>query len=297
MPDKPNTLELGYHPPFDWETLLSWFSAHQLADLERVDETGYERIFRYDSQKLGLFRVTHSGRRGRSLRLCVSHAPDRVVGLIAQSVCRMFDLDAVPSRIAKVMKADPLLCKLWKLYPGLRIARSWDRFETLITTILGQLVSVSFARTLTRELMESAGTKAQHPTTGQPLFLFPTPKQLLSCDLAKVRTSEMRRTAITTIASLVISKALPLTGMILPQDLRRALHAAPGLGPWSAEYIAMRGFADDDAFPATDYVLKQELKRHAEININDVRPFRAYAAAALWKNFAMAKGFKDESVL
>jgi 3-methyladenine DNA glycosylase/8-oxoguanine DNA glycosylase len=191
---------------------------------------------------------------------------------------------------------DPYLSQLWRRYPGLRVARSWDRFETLMATILGQLVSVSFGRTLIRELMH-CGTKAQHPHTDEPIFLFPAPEQLASCDLSAVRTSEMRRTAIRAVAALVMSNAIPLEGSAPSRELKKVLLSAPGIGAWSAEYIAMRGFGDDDAFPATDYVLKQELKRHPEININHVRPWRAYAAAVLWKSFAATKGVPDESVL
>ena len=82
-----------------------------------------------------------------------------------------------------------------------------------------------------------------------------------------------------------------------PRELRRTLLSLPGVGAWSAEYIAMRAFDDNDAFPATDYGLKQEIKRHPEMNVNNVRPWRAYAAAALWKNFAETKGTPYESVV
>jgi 3-methyladenine DNA glycosylase/8-oxoguanine DNA glycosylase len=107
----------------------------------------------------------------------------------------------------------------------------------------------------------------------------------------------MRRTAIRTIAALAANGSLPLVGQPEPKGLRRTLLSLPGVGAWSAEYIAMRAFDDNDAFPATDYGLKQEIKRHPETNVSKVRPWRAYAAAALWKHFAETKGKPDESVV
>ena len=284
------TIDLAYHPPFDWDSLLAIFRAHQLPDLELADTVGYERIFALKGRELSSFRVTHNGSRHRSLRLLMTGTPPESVSSVARSVRRMFDLDADPVRITESMAAEPYLAEVWKRYPGLRIARSWDRFETLITTVLGQLVSVSFGRTLIRELMQSAGTEARHPATGASIFLFPTPEQLASHDLTAVRTSEMRRTAIRAIAQLVSDKVLLLDAHLPPKELRKILLSVPGIGAWSSEYIAMRGFDDDDAFPATDYGLKQQIKRHPEMIINNVRPLRAYAAAALWKSFAEAKG-------
>lgn len=289
-------LNLDYLQPYDWESVLATFRAHQLPDLETVDSTGYERVFALQGRRLSSLRVSHSGVRKRSLQLSLTNVPDHSVPLIENAVRRMFDLDADPKQIAAAMKRDAYLSKLWCTHPGLRVARSWNRFETLVTTILGQLVSVSFGRTLTRELMR-CGTKARHPQTGEPVFLFPTPEQLLSCDLSAVRTSEMQRTAIRAVASLVRDQKISIDERPVPDDLKKILQSAPGIGPWSAEYIAMRGFGDDDAFPATDYGLKQEIKRHPEMNINYVRPWRAYAAAVLWKSFAERKGVPDESVL
>jgi 3-methyladenine DNA glycosylase/8-oxoguanine DNA glycosylase len=296
LTDESTTLNLDYLPPYDWESVLAFFRAHQVPELESVDSKGYERAFATQGRRLGLLRVTHNGPRKRTLRLDLTNVPVNAVATVTKSVRHMFDLDAEPKRIADGMKSDAYLSKLWSLYPGLRVAHSWDRFETLVRTILGQLVSVSFGRTLTRELMQY-GTRVRHPKTNEPIFLFPTPEQLTSCDLSVVRTSEMRRTAIRAVASLVRNKTIPLDGPASSKELKKILLSIPGIGPWSAEYVAMRGLGDDDAFPATDYGLKQEIKRHPEMNINNVRPWRAYAATALWKTFTARKGVPDELIL
>jgi 3-methyladenine DNA glycosylase/8-oxoguanine DNA glycosylase len=283
------SLNLGYRPPFDWESLLATFRRHQLPDLETVDDLGYERIF-HSKKRLGFFRVSHNRSRKHSLRLTITNGDETSTDSIVQGVRRMFDLDADPARITEAMAGEPYLADVWARHPGLRIPRSWDRFETMITTILGQLVSVRFGRALTRELMHSAGRRVRHPRTGEQIFLFPTPEQLLAHELSAVRTSQMRRTAIRGTAELVANRALRLEDSPEPKELRKILLSVPGIGAWTAEYIAMRSFDDDDAFPATDYALKQELKRHPKMNVNRVRPWRAYAAAALWKSFAETKG-------
>lgn len=289
-------LQLKYRPPFDGETLLSIFRAHQLPELETVTAQQYERVF-HSAGRIGYFRVSPTLPGRNALRLTIVGAAQSSIPAIEQRVRRMFDLDVDPAVIAEHMAGQPHLGDLWGRYPGLRVARTWDRFETLITTILGQLVSVSFGRTLIRELMQSSGARVTHPVTGEPIYLFPTPKALLTADLSGVRTSEMRRTAIRAIAALAADGGLPLVGQPEPRELRRVLLSLPGVGAWSAEYVAMRAFDDDDAFPATDYGLKQEIKRHPEMNVNKVRPWRAYAAAALWKNFAATKGAPYESVV
>jgi 3-methyladenine DNA glycosylase/8-oxoguanine DNA glycosylase len=289
-------LQLKYLPPFDGETLFSIFRAHQLPELETVTSQRYERVFHHDG-RIGYFRVSHDDPGKNALTLKVVGAARSAVPAIEQRVRRMFDLDVNPVVIAEHMAGQPHLGDLWRRYPGLRVARTWDRFETIITTILGQLVSVSFGRTLIRELMESSGERVKHPVTGQEIRLFPTPELLRTADLSTVRTSEMRRTAIGTIAALAADGGVPLVGQPDPKELRRTLLSLPGVGAWSSEYIAMRAFDDNDAFPATDYGLKQEIKRHPEMNVSKVRPWRAYAAAALWKHFAETKGTPYESVV
>jgi DNA-3-methyladenine glycosylase II len=293
--DRPLSRHLPYKSPFDWETALGVFRAHQLPHLESVDDRAYERVVK-TSLGMGWFRVEHDAE-GSFVRLSLWGGADEDLDKIATIVRRMFDLDADPAAIAKVFDGDQYLSAIWARYPGLRVARSWDGFESMVTTILGQLVSVSFGRTLTDELMQTAGAKARHPKTGERIHLFPTAKRLLNADLKAIRTSEARRTAIRSLAKVVQDGTLQWQSVIPPKELRKILLSVPGVGAWTSEYVAMRGFHDDDAFPATDYGLKQELKRHPEVDVNRVRPWRAYAASALWRSFAATKGTPYESVV
>ena len=240
---------------------------------------------------------SHRDEKRQALRMSVWNGDEEDLALISGTVGRMFDLDANPNLISEAMGADPYLSKVWERYPGLRVARSWSAFETMLTTILGQLVSVSFGRTLVDELMTATGVKRRHPKTAAPIYLFPNAQRLLTADLSTIRTSESRRIAIRSLSRLFVSGTFETGQPISPKELRKSLLAVPGVGAWTSEYIAMRGFHDDDAFPATDYGLKQELKRHPEMNVNRVRPWRAYAATALWKSFADSKNGPYESVV
>lgn len=286
---------LRYWPPYDWASVLGYFRAHQIPYLESVDDEGFERVVP-TGRGLGWFRVTHAPR-SLCLRLVVWNATAEDIVEIEARVRKMFDVEVMPEDLDAAMKTDRYLSRLWAQHPGLRVARSWNGFEALVTTILGQLVSVSFGRVLTGELMRAAGTVMRHPNTSEDIFLFPTAQQLLHADLSSVRTSIARRTTIQTVATIVADGALDSKGAPSIAALRKTLHFVPGVGKWTIEYAAMRGFDDDDAFPASDYGLKQELKRHPGIQIDSVRPWRAYAAVALWASFAKERNRSRESVV
>jgi len=292
---QPILVEIPYKTPYDWESMLSTFRSHQLPHLESVDDLGYERVIPA-KKDLGWIRVTHN-KDHSSLRVSIWNREKDDISDVNQTVRCMFDLDADPDVLRHAMTADPFIFNVWNRHPGLRVPRSWNGFETMLTTILGQVVSVSFGRTLADEMMKACGTKAVHPKSGELIHLFPTAKQLISGDLTGVRTSESRRVAIRSLAKLALDGTLTREHPLAPAELRAILLAIPGIGPWTAEYVAMRGFQDDDAFPATDYGLKQELKRHPEIDVDRVRPWRAYAATALWKSYAESKGKSSVSLV
>jgi DNA-3-methyladenine glycosylase II len=279
------TVELPFSAPYDWETVLAFFRAHQLPNLESVDESGYERVVRM-RQGLGWFRVERAAER-HAVTLTIWNGLRDDVDEIATAVRRMFDLDANPAVLLEAMKAEKFLSGFWARHPGLRVARSWSATEAMFAAVLGQLVSVRFGRVLISELMQAAGTAARHPKTSGPIFLFPSAKQILKADLSSVRTSEARRTTIRLLSQAIDSGAFDEGDGVA---VRKALRSIPGVGAWTTEYVALRGFHDDDAFPATDYGLKQELKRHPKMDVNSVRPWRGYAAIALWKSFAESKG-------
>jgi DNA-3-methyladenine glycosylase II len=280
--------ELIYSPPYDWESVLAYFRTHQIPYLETVDSSAYERVVDMRGG-LGWFRVEHDAKR-KSLLLSVSGGTREDSVEIAAQARRMFDLDAKPGVLRRAMHGDSYLAKLWADHPGLRVARSWNACEAMFGAVLGQVVSVKFGRVLMREVMLSAGTVALHPKTSEPISLFPSAKQIIEADLSSVRTSDTRRKTIRALAKAIETGALDPQTAGQNGGLRKTLRGVPGVGPWTTEYVAMRGFGDNDAFPATDYALKRELKQHPHLNVDAVRPWRSYAAVALWKSYAEAKG-------
>jgi AraC family transcriptional regulator of adaptative response / DNA-3-methyladenine glycosylase II len=198
----------------------------------------------------------------------------------------MFDVDCDPMLIAKSFGRTPLLARLCECFPGLRLPRGWDAFETAICSILGQLVSAAQRAKLISQLVQSYGEEIVDPLSGEKTHLFPGAEVLASCDLSAVKTTIGRRQAIREFSRRVLSGAISLSDAQDPSSFRRALLETKGLGPWSAEYISLRAIGDTDAFPKTDLILKRVLELHPDLDLQLIKPWRSYAAIYLWKEFA-----------
>jgi AraC family transcriptional regulator of adaptative response / DNA-3-methyladenine glycosylase II len=209
---------------------------------------------------------------------------------LAERLRRLFDLGADPEAIASHLRADPLLRERLRALPGVRVPGSWDGFELAVRAILGQQVSVAAATRL-------AGRAAQ--TYGEPLrvadaeglsWVFPEPRALARADAARLGLPAARAAALAALAQAVASGALDLDGAADAEAARRALLALPGIGPWTAEVVAMRALREPDAFPAGDLGLRRALGRagrpasaaEAAARAQGWRPWRAYGAMLLW---------------
>jgi AraC family transcriptional regulator of adaptative response / DNA-3-methyladenine glycosylase II len=178
----------------------------------------------------------------------------------AKRVRRVFDLDADPTAIHAVLARDRMLAPLLRKRPGVRVPGAWDPFELAVRAIVGQQVSVAGARTVLGRIA------AAHTLTPERL--------------AEVTVEGMPRKRAETIRTL--ARAVTTGDVILGES---DLTKLPGIGPWTANYIAMR-LGDADAFPAGDLILRRsagdlterELLKRAE----RWQPFRAYAAMLLW---------------
>jgi len=277
-------LSLAYRPPLDWQSLLAFYRAHQVTGVETVSAASYERLFTI-GKALGVLRVSHDTG-APQLQLQVSVDDPAVLFTVVQKVRHMFDLDLDPLLIANSFQSHTFLDSLWKTYPGLRIARGWDPFETAICTILGQHVSLSQGRTLIYQLVQSCGEKIVHPVTGKDAFLFPSPGVLAEADLQEVKTTQARKQTVKEFSRRVLRQELDL---VTPQDAdvsRALLQSICGIGPWSAEYISLRALGHADAFPVTDLILKRAIEKHPDLNVDTIRPWRSYAAMYLWRHYA-----------
>ncbi len=282
--DKSIRFSLSYRPPFDWKNLLSFYEHHNISGVELVTGETYERIFSTQNGVGHVKAVNNEVKSKIEFQITTKDTAD--LFSITQRLRAMFDVDSDPVLVANSFQKSKILTKLVKKHPGLRIARNWDPFEGGVCTILGQLVSLKQARSLVAELVEHYGEKIKHPITGEDVRLFPTAKVLAKAKLTKVRTTEKRRETIREFSKKVLTKEIKLDAHQDPEGLRAELLAIKGVGKWTVDYMQLRAMGDTDAFPATDLILKRALDQNKDLDLEEIRPWRSYAAVYLWKYYA-----------
>ncbi|MGE5817491.1 MAG: DNA-3-methyladenine glycosylase 2 family protein, partial [Deltaproteobacteria bacterium] len=274
-------LKLSFRPPYDWQTLIQFYRTHTIPGVERVVGNSFERVFRIENS-LGFFQIEPIAG-APQLKLKVITEDLRILFEVTNRVRRMFDLDSDPLLIADSFAQNPLLAKLYRRFPGLRLPGGWDPFETAICSILGQLVSAEQRCNLVGQLVRAYGKEIVHPRSAERAYLFPGPDVLAHSDLGKIGTTAARKEAIRAFSRRVLSGFISLSEAQEPTAFRKALLETKGLGPWSAEYISLRAIGDTDAFPRTDLILKRALKLYPELDLEALKPWRSYAAIYLWK--------------
>jgi AraC family transcriptional regulator, regulatory protein of adaptative response / DNA-3-methyladenine glycosylase II len=277
-------INLAFRPPYDWQTIMRFYLTHPIPGVERVTENSFERVFRL-GDTIGFLQVRAMAKKSQ-LKLRTTAADPKILGEVISRVRRMFDLDSDPVVIANCFARAPVLAKLCKRFPGLRVPRGWDPFETAICSILGQLVSAEHRSTLVGQIVRGYGDAITHPVSGERTRLFPRPEVLAESALSDVRTTAARKEAIRDFSRRVLRGAISFSQAQDPAAFRKALLETKGVGPWSAEYISLRAIGDTDAFPKTDLILKRVLELHPDLDLEPIRPWRSYAAVYLWKEFA-----------
>ena len=273
---------LRYRPPFDWEALLGFLAARAIPGVESVADGIYRRSVAL-SGVAGSIEVHHQD---TEVILDVHHPKSENLLAIVSRVRRLFDLDADPLAIGACLGSDVLLRPLVRARRGLRVPGAWDGFELGIRAILGQQVTVAGASTLAGRLAARFGRPLE---AGRPgvTHLFPHAADLAEADVAAIGLPRQRAGTIRQFAKAVARGDIVLDHISAPDDLRRSLLAIPGIGAWTAGYIALRALSDPDAFPSGDLMLlraagtpsARELEQRAE----RWRPWRAYAAMHLWQ--------------
>lgn len=280
-------LNLGYRPPFNWPQILTHFESRAIASMEAVNGH-YIRTVRIGSAR-GRLRIVDNPDHNS---ICAELALDKTTDLSSAvpKVRDLLDLDAAPRAIAKHLGADPDLHDIVNAHPGLRCPGTWDIFEMLVRAIVGQQVSVAGARTVLARIVAALGEQLPNVTaeTDLPDRLFPTPEALAAETLQPYGLNTARAETINRVAAeFAANRQFLHTG--LPIDVaRKRLLAIRGIGPWTADYVLLRGLRYPDAFPAADLgALKaagvakpRELAEIAE----RWRPWRGYALLYLWKS-------------
>ena len=278
--------ELFYRPPFDWDFLIGFLGHRRIEGVEWIDDGRYSRTTRIGNHG-GWLTVTHQPNRNSvSVELSESLCP--VLPKVLDRVRRLFDLDADPAAINGTL--GELACE----NPGTRLPGAFDGFEAITRAIVGQQVSVKFATTLAGRIADAFGGEIE---THCPAlrYVFPGPEAIADCtqdDVAKLGIIGSRARAIIGVAQELTTKRLLLNPAADYEATKNALVALPGLGPWTAEYVAMRALSYPDAFPAGDLGVLKALgtrnQKEAQERAERYRPWRAYAAIHMWRSLAPA---------
>ena len=287
------TYRLTYRPPYNWNALLEFVSARAIPGVEHITDGKYRRTISWHGQP-GIITVKPAAV-GHALDLTVQ-LPDftGIIDLVAR-VRRMFDCGADPKTINQQLETDPWLAHLVALRPGLRLPCAWDPFEMTVRAILGQQISVKGATTIAGRIVQKFGLPM--PDGGQPglTHLFPDPEVLAVADLTGLGLTEKRAATVSGFAKAVYQGELVLEAPHGVAEFESRFTALPGLGPWTAQYVAMRALGEPDAFPETDLGLKhaaQGLDQATNLSLRSEnwRPWRSYAALHLWQSLADLKG-------
>ena len=284
--DNEYLFRLNFRPPFRWKELLRFLADRAIRGVELVEHDSYCRTISLNGHS-GTLRVSHD-ESDSALQVRISFSEPRWLFLIVERVRRMFDLSAAPREISAHLASDPLLVSLINAKPGLRVPGCWDGFELAVRAILGQQVSVVGANTLAGRLVKTFGTATSE---GSPLpYLFPTPIDLAESDLTCIGLTRKRAETIRSLARAIRDGEFCFSLVADPDELRSQLRKIPGVGAWTAEYIAMRAIGDPDAFPVGDLALLRGSSMQSERELADRaeswRPWRAYAAMYLWQAYA-----------
>ena len=278
---------LGYRPPYDVREMLQFLQQRGIAGVEQIDQSTHTvaRTLRLDDDTRGWIACRFEPEQHRvQVRVADSLAP-QLPRVIAR-VRAWLDLDADPAAIHAVLGADfPALA-------GLRVPGTLDGFELAVRAVLGQQVTVAAARTLTTRLVERFGTPLATPIDGLTR-LFPSPAALAAAsgdELGQLGLVRQRQAAIHALAQAVSSGQIRLHAGADVAATMDALKALPGIGAWTADYIALRALRWPDAFPSGDVALQKALSpdgqrltaRAAEGRAERWRPWRAYAVIRAW---------------
>ena len=281
------TLRLRHRAPFDAAALLAFLGARAVPGVEAWDAAAatYRRVLALPHGP-GVAALTHGGPDHVRCELRLSDLRDLAAAV--QRCRRLLDLDADPVAVDEALAADPALAPLVRRTPGRRVPGAVDGAELAARAVLGQQVSVAGARTLAGRLTSALGEPLPDALADEQLtHAFPTAAAIAAADPAGLPLTRARAHALRALCGAVADGTLALDPGAERDATRERLLTLPGIGPWTAEYVAMRALGDPDAFPATDLGVKKALERLGyDADPDRWRPWRAYAVQHLWASLA-----------
>ncbi|HEY6307333.1 MAG TPA: AlkA N-terminal domain-containing protein [Candidatus Angelobacter sp.] len=282
QPKNEYLFHLNFRPPYDWKRMLEFLAARATPGVEVVELGRYRRSISTNGSR-GYFEVSlDEGNNALIIRVQISDSGS--LFSIIERIKAMFDVNADWAVIVRTLRTDPMLAGRVEAYPGLRVPGCWDGFEIATRAILGQQMSVKRATAVAGRIVKAFG---------QPFYaannlthLFPPPKVLADADLHSVGLPGARADAIRALARAVCKGQISFERIADSDAFLARLCEIPGIGAWTAQYVAMRALGEPDAFPFGDLDLVRALvlksSRELDQRSHAWRPWRAYAAMYLW---------------
>jgi AraC family transcriptional regulator of adaptative response / DNA-3-methyladenine glycosylase II len=279
------SLRLPYRSPLDAEGLVAFLGRRVVPGIEEALDGAYRRSL----------RLPH-GTGAVELRPADGYvharywlADLRDLGAAMQRSRALLDLDSDPQSVADALGQEPLLRPLVRRSPGRRVPGAVDGHELAVRAVLGQQISLRGAATLAGRLVVHYGEELERPL-GTVTHVFPSVQALADADPARLAMPAARRRGLLALVRALAHDELVIDAGADRVDARRRLLALPGVGPWTAEYIAMRALRDPDAFLPSDLGVRHALEQlgqsgrpaAAEAFAERWRPYRAYAVQHLW---------------
>jgi AraC family transcriptional regulator of adaptative response / DNA-3-methyladenine glycosylase II len=288
------TLRVAYKPPLDWAQIVAFLGPRATPGVEAIDASSYRRTFATEGGH-GVLEVAPDPQGPFLVMSARAPAPSELFAM-TERVRSLFDLGLDPDTVSAHLARDSVLQRSVRARPGLRVPGAWDPFELAVRAILGQQVSVAGATTLAGRVVQRFGTLLDASVVpesrrGELTHAFPRPEILKDAPVETIGIPGARARAIRALAASVASGSLVFGALVGLDEAVARLALLPGIGPWTAHYIAMRALREPDAFPSSDLVLRRALgpgeplsAGALEARAESWRPWRAYAAMHLWAN-------------
>ena len=280
--------ELSFRPPYDWPGVLAFLGARAVAGVEAVEDGRYRRCVRIaqeGKEHLGWVEVSLSAKKP-ALRVAVAASLARVLPPVLSRVKALMDLACNPAEVARA------LGELAKRSPGTRVPGAFDGFEVAVRAILGQQVTVAAARTVAGRFAEAFGDPVDTPFPALNR-IFPAAERIAALPYGRIARLGMPAARARTVLALARAVAGGELDLVPNADIEATLdklRVLPGVGEWTAQYIAMRSLAWPDAFPHTDLGVMKALGMKDAKRVLAAgeawRPWRAYAVVHLWNSLA-----------
>lgn len=288
---------IGVREPFAGTELLDFLALRAVRGVEAVGRGWYERSLALPHGP-GVVRVELVDRPASYVPCRLTLADARDLAPALERTRRLLDADCDPVAVDEELGGDRHLAPLVRRRPGLRVPGHVDGVELAARAVLGQQVTVSAARTLANRLVAELGAPLELAGDHQVTRLFPAAPALAALDPAELAMPRARGRALVSLAGALADGVVLLDRSADRAEVRAQLLALPGIGPWTADYVAFRALGDPDVFLPTDVGVRQAADR---LGIDDVatrsqgwRPWRSYALIHLWSSLATAPNNHDK---